>query len=162
MLLRSNDEIRSSSAELTERLGQKFPKSQQTTKIEPVRDEAPRFVMELEDFVPCLKKTFNGSGGGQFPGVGEAFLRLFSLLIDGEFPAWVHPYLCTQRLLALGEKERPVCVGEWAMRTASTLCSQTVSRKEDEDFFSSCTRQTKSKSFNLVIRSVESLKSFLF
>ena len=65
MMLRSNDEIKSSSAELTDRLGQKFPKSQQATKMEPVRGEAPRFVMELEDFVPCLKRTFNGSGGGQ-------------------------------------------------------------------------------------------------
>ena len=147
-LLRSNEEIRRSSSELTERLGQKFPQGQQMTEMEPVRRQSPRFVMELEDFVPCLKKTFNGSGGGQsgltdqhikavidFPGVGEAFLRLFSLLIDGEFPVWAHPYLCTQRLLALGEKERPVCVGEWAMRTASKLCNQTVSRKEDEDFF---------------------------
>ena len=34
MQLRSNDEIRTASAKLTERLGQKFPKSQQATKME--------------------------------------------------------------------------------------------------------------------------------
>ena len=105
-------------------------------------DDDRRFICSEEDFTQLLKRTFNGSAGGMtalmgdhikavlhMEGVAGALLSLFTLLIDGEFPVWTHPYLCTQRLLALGVKCRPVCVGEWTMRTASKMAEAMVQRR---------------------------------
>ena len=105
-------------------------------------------MVEFGDFIKDLKSTFNGSCGGpggltgehfkciiEVPGVVEALFRVFKLLIDGAFPAWSHPYICNQNLLALGEKERPVCIGGWLMRTASKLCDRTVDASESQEFF---------------------------
>ena len=70
-----------------------------------------------------------------YPRVQTALLKLFTLLINGEFPSWTHPYLCTQRVFALGDKARPVCVGEWTTRTASKLCESRVQEQESIDYF---------------------------
>ena len=70
-----------------------------------------------------------------YPRVQAALVRLFTLLINGEFPLWTHPYLCTQRVFALGEKARPVCVGEWLIRTASKLCESRIKEEESKEYF---------------------------
>jgi hypothetical protein len=41
----------------------------------------------------------------------------------------------SQKLIALGEKARPVCMGEWLMRTASSIVNKTVDRKTDQSYF---------------------------
>ena len=71
----------------------------------------------------------------KYPRVQAALRWLFTLLINGKFPIWTHPYLCTQRLFALGEKARPVCVGEWLVRTASMLCESRVREKDSKSYF---------------------------
>jgi len=104
--------------------------------------------MSVEDFVIILKKTFNGSAGGPTGSMGEHFrdilhdtavqlalLRLFTLLINGSFPRWTHPYLCAHKLIALGVKARPVCVGEWLVRTASRLAESKVPTQASVDYF---------------------------
>ena len=104
--------------------------------------------MSIDDFVITLKKTFNGSAGGPTGSMGEHFrdilhhtavpmalLRLFTLLINGRFPRWTHPYLCTHKLIALGAKARPVCVGEWLVRTASRLAESKVSTQASVEYF---------------------------
>ena len=106
------------------------------------------FVMDEATFVVTLKATFNGAAGGQsglmgehvrdvlhYPRVQTALLQMFTLLINGNFPQWTHPYVCTQRLFALGDKARPVCVGEWMARTASRLCESRVEAKKSSDYF---------------------------
>jgi hypothetical protein len=65
----------------------------------------------------------------------EALYRVHKLLIDGLFPVWAHPYIVSQRLFALGEKVRPVCVGEFLMRSASAFVNKTVSPEKDKRFF---------------------------
>ena len=113
----------------------------------PLHDD-DLFVMDVETFVVTLKATFNGAAGGQsglmgehvrdvlhYPRVQAALLQMFTLLINGKFPLWTHPYVCTQRLFALGAKARPVCVGEWMTRTASKLCESRVEAKKSSDFF---------------------------
>jgi hypothetical protein len=98
--------------------------------------------------IDIIKKSFTGAGGGpsaftgehvkdvlEYQGVAPALLRLFTRLIDGDFPAWAHPYICTQRLTSLGVKERPVCVAEWLDSIASKLCEATVTEEADRAFF---------------------------
>jgi len=149
MILRSNEVVAEPSPELAERLQMKFPKPRRPlSDLSAAPDSAPQFIQEEVDFLKAIKETFNGSSGGgtglagdhikavlNFPGVVNALHRLFTLLIDGKFPSWSHPYVCTQRLLSLGEKERPVCIGEWLMCTASKLVEKTVPHSETEDFF---------------------------
>ena len=118
----------------------KFPIPRGDIKtLEPPLETDERFMMDMEAFVAALKTSFNGAAGGpsglmgdhvrdvlHYPRVQTALLKLFTLLINGEFPSWTHPYLCTQRDFALGDKARPVCVGEWTTRTASKLCESRV------------------------------------
>ena len=132
-----------------ERQRAKFPPPRQSIKLlDPVPDSAPTLVLELQDFVKLVRATCNGSAGGQSGLTSNhisplleradcmtALLRVFKLLIDGRFPAWMHPYVVQQKLIALGEKERPVCMGEWLMRTASSICNKTVDRETDQAFF---------------------------
>ena len=149
MLLRSNEVVAEPSAELAARLQLKFPKPRRPlSDLSAAPDGAAQFIQEEADFLRAIKATFNGSSGGatglagdhikevlNFPGVVKALHRLLTLLIDGKFPSWSHPYICTQRLLSLGEKERPVCIGEWLMCTASKLVEKTVPHSETENFF---------------------------
>ena len=73
---------------------------------DPPQQDDDIFVMSVEEFVIILKKTFNGSAGGPTGSMGEHFrdilhetavpmalLRLFTLLINGRFPRWTHPYI---------------------------------------------------------------------
>jgi hypothetical protein len=147
--LRSDDVMRHLEGEELLAFRAKFPPPRgDITKLEPPLDDDPLFVMDMDDFIETLKASFNGSAGGpsglmgdhvrdilHYPRVQSALLRLFTLLIDGEFPLWTHPYICTQRVFALGEKARPVCVGEWMARTASKLCESRVGAKDSKDYF---------------------------
>ena len=127
----------------------KFPTPRaDIAELERPLQEDDLFVMDVDTFVVTLKSTFNGAAGVQsglmgehvrnvlhYPRVQVALLQMFTLLINGDFPQWTHPYVCTQRLFALGDKARPVCVGEWMTRTASKLCESRVGAKKSSDFF---------------------------
>ena len=148
-LLRTNDELAPPSHELADRLREKFPSPRtHISGLNPVSPDAPRWMPDAKQFADLMKKTFNGASGGptgitgdhikevfHFPGVRKELHRMFLLLINGEFPLWMHPYICSQSLIALGEKERPVCIAEWTMRTASQLCEAKVSQEDTKDFF---------------------------
>ena len=50
-------------------------------------------------------------------------------------PRWAHPYFVTQRLIGLGEKERPVCIGEYVVRSCSAFVNKAVSAQKDREYF---------------------------
>ena len=60
---------------------------------------------------------------------------MHKILIDGLMPRWAHPYFVTQRLIGLGEKERPVCIGEYVVRSCSAFVNKAVSAQKDRVFF---------------------------
>ena len=118
------------------------------SELTPPKDSDDLFVMGPHDFVVALKSTFNGASGGPSGFMGEhirdilhnldvqmSLLRFFTLLINGRFPKWTHPYLCSHKLFALGGKARPVCVGEWIIRTASKLAESRVPEGQSIDYF---------------------------
>jgi len=147
-VLRSTDAVQVPSDELTARLQAKFPPPRtHINRLNPVGDRAPRFMMEISVFAEALKKRMNGSSGGQSGLTSEhikpllvredvmtAFYRVHRLLIDGEFPDWAHPYIFSQRLLGLGVKERPVCIGEFIARSCAALVNNTC-EAQDKAFF---------------------------
>jgi hypothetical protein len=149
VLLRSDDQVVEATPEVQARVAAKFPASRQPIAgLNPVQDDTPRFLMTCEDFIKSIKKFNNGAAGGgtgltgqhiasviEYPDVASALLRVLTLLIDGAFPSWAHPYICTQRLIALGTKERPVCISEWLMRTASRLTDRVIPAAETTNFF---------------------------
>lgn len=148
-ILRSDEEIQEATVDVVAHLRSKFPAPRTSLDQMPqVQDEDPRYVTELEDFEMVMKATFNGASGGPtglmgdhikavlgLCGVLPQLHRLFTLLIDGQFPAWAQPYVCMQNVLALGDKRRPVCMSEWLMRTASKLTEHTVSTEHTKDYF---------------------------
>ena len=85
-------------------------------------------------------------------GVAKALHRLFTLLIDGHFPAWSHPFVCASRLIALGDKMRPICMSEWLMRTASKLCERTVPATTTTEFFFTEGKRYKVLQFGTAIK----------
>ena len=150
MRLRSDQEVKQMTPEVVAHLRAKFPVSSKTpiTNIHATTDDDPNYITELNDFVEEMKSSFNGACGGPsslmgdhikavlgLSGVARALHRVFSLLINGRFPAWSHPFVCASRLIALGEKMRPICMSEWLMRTASKLCERTVPSLLTTEFF---------------------------
>ena len=53
--------------------------------------------------------------------------RVVTLIANGQLPPWMHPYLAGFCGLALGEKARPICVGEWL----TSIC--VLSRLDTDD-----------------------------
>jgi hypothetical protein len=148
-LLRSTEDILEPSFDLTERLQGKFPSPRSAISgLNPLPANAPRFMMEEEDFVKLLRGVLSGAAGGasglrgdhikpllDLPDVARALHRLFAHVIDADFPDWAHPYISQQVAIALGAKERPICMGEFISRTASAMVNRTVSQDTDRSFF---------------------------
>ena len=134
-MLRGNDSVAPVNTETMEKVQEKFPVPKKDAEpLNPVPDDAPTFVIDLGDFIPLFRSAINGGAGGRTgltgehfkplltrPDVMTALLRVVTLLIDGAFPRWTQPYLSVHRLLALGEKCRPVGVVEFIVRLANCV-----------------------------------------
>ena len=148
-LLRSTDECQQVSQELADKMQVKFPKRREHSKvITPVSPDSELYITELGDFIKDVKESINGSVGGRSGLRGDhlkplvsnievmgALLRVMTLLIDGKFPRWAHPYLFSRRLLALGAKARPICISEWVVRLAGFLVNRSVGEEQANAFF---------------------------
>ena len=151
-LVRSDEGINKPSEASTATLRGKFPAPRTPINLlDDVPDNAPHFIVDEEEegaFADMLSGVLKATAGGRSGLQGEhikplllnggalmALQRVITHLLDGDFPAWAHPYLVTSRLVSLGAKERPVCVGEWVVRACSALCNRTVSEQEDRAFF---------------------------
>ena len=148
-VLRSNDVVNKATEETANFLQTKFPSPRTNVFcLNPVAQHAPRFMMELEGFVAGLRAQINGSAGGRSGLTGEHFkplldredvmealLRVHRLIINGELPKWAHPYIVSQRLMSLGAKQRPICMGEFIARSCAAFVNATVSAGKDETFF---------------------------
>jgi hypothetical protein len=148
-VLRSDEEMRVLGGDEKKAFLNLFPSPRTPiSELTPPKDSDDLFVMGPHDFVVALKSTFNGASGGPSGFMGEhirdilhnldvqmSLLRFFTLLINGRFPKWTHPYLCSHKLFALGGKARPVCVGEWIIRTASKLAESRVPEGQSIDYF---------------------------
>jgi hypothetical protein len=148
-LLRSTDSVAPPSAGLSERLQVKFPRARSAlSDLTPPPADAPMCTLEAEAFVQSVKRSINGASGGRSALTGDhvrplldnsdamrELQRVVTLLINGRFPGWAHPYFFSMRLIALGVKERPVCIGEWITRLASAIVNRSVSAKDAEDYF---------------------------
>ena len=135
--------------EVIEKVKKKFPKAKtDIAELNPPPESAPYLHIESEEFADLLKKTINGSAAGRSglkgdhlkpildrPEVTDALLRVLTLLIDGQLPKSAHPYIGTQVLLALGEKARPVCIGEYLTRAAGKLVEMTIDEHKSKNFF---------------------------
>ena len=165
--LRSDEEVHHPSAEVVAHLRSKFPSTSKSpiTDIQPITDDDPNYIITVDDFSSELKKTFNGACGGPsslmgdhikavigLSGVARALHRLFTLLINGQFPDWSHPFVCASRLIALGDKMRPICMSEWLMRTASKLCERTVPTTTTTNFFFTEGRRYKVLQFGTSVK----------
>ena len=104
--------------------------------------------MEEIDFAKLLRVSLSGASGGasglrgdhikpllDLPDVTRALHRMFTHVIDADLPDWAHPYIAQQVAIALGEKERPICMGEFISRTASAIVNKTVPHTTDTNFF---------------------------
>jgi hypothetical protein len=148
-VLRRTDEMQPETAASASRLLLKFPEAAEPISgLNKPPQNAPRLIMDLKVFIKKMTKITNSSAGGRTglrgthikpllynESVMSELLRVLTLLINGEFPSWTHPYLVSQRLIALGEKDRPICIGEWLVRTASTLTARTVTKEAAVEAF---------------------------
>ena len=141
-ILRSDDAILPQNLETFERFRSKFPKqTREGENITEITEQTPFVVLDPEEFEKC--KSINGSSGGvsgltadqmqpilQSGKALHALSRVVTLIANGQLPPWMHPYLAGFRGLALGEKARPFCVGEWLLRLTS-IC--VLSRLDTDD-----------------------------
>ena len=148
-LLRSTEECLPVTQDLADKMQAKFPKRRERQKvISPVTPESELYISEIGDFIKEVKEAINGSVGGRSGLRGdhlkplvsnlevmEALMRVMTLLINGSFPRWAHPYLFSRRLLALGAKARPICISEWVVRLAGFLVNRTVNEDQANAFF---------------------------
>ena len=148
-MLRSTEIFVDPTPEVSARLAQKFPAARTNIdNLDPLPAGAPHFLVEEEDFAKALRKVLTGSAGGatglrgdhlkpllDFPDAVCALHRMFTHIIDARLPDWAQPYIAQQMAVALGEKERPICMGELIARTASSLVDKTVPEESDRKYF---------------------------
>jgi hypothetical protein len=132
-ILRSDDAILPQTLETFEKFRAKFPRQTgDVEKIAEVTDQTPFVALDIDEFEKCVKKSINGSSGGitgltsdqmkpilQSGKAMHALSRVVTLIANGQLPPWMHPYLAGFRGISLGEKARPICVGEWLLRLTS-------------------------------------------
>jgi hypothetical protein len=147
--LRNNDSFCEPSPDVVARLQAKFPapRSDIADLIPPPAD-APLLTLEINDFPATLRKTINGAAGGRSGLTGEhlkvlleeqapmdALYRVTMLLANGRLPQWCQPYFSVQKLVALGEKARPICMAEFIVRAVGKIVDKTVNPKLSRKFF---------------------------
>ena len=149
MIIKGDEKVKEPTAELAARIQQSsFPPPPTPLSDMPNPENAPRFVVSEEDFAILFRKTINGSCGGSsgltsqhmspllnFPSAMSQLQRLLTLLIDGDFPLWMHPYIVNFKLVVLGEAERPICIGEWLYRCAGMMVLRTILPSDFVDYF---------------------------
>lgn len=150
-LLREDGKIATPTAELADRMKAIFPAtSTPLSRMDPPPEDAPRFIQSDGDFTELVRKTINASCGGRsgltaahikplldYPDTMSQMNRVFTLLIDGDLPTWMHPYIVTFNLVVIVQKgkERPVCIGEWLYRCAGVAALKTILPESLVSFF---------------------------
>ena len=78
-LLRGTDSIAPTSTEMIAKLKEKFPSPKKGSEsLNPVPENAPRFVLDLEDFIPLFRSAINSGPGGRTGLTGEHFTPLLT------------------------------------------------------------------------------------
>ncbi|MFN9804332.1 MAG: reverse transcriptase domain-containing protein [Bacteroidota bacterium] len=148
-ILSSDDVILPQNQETFERFRLKFPRQTgEVERIAEVTDQTPFVVLDFEEFGKCVKKSINGSSGGISGLTSDqmkpilhsekalhAIYRVVLLIANGQLPPWMHPYLAGFRGLALGEKARPICIGEWILRLTSICVLSRIDKEDVEGLF---------------------------
>ena len=96
---------------------------------------------DMAEFTTFLRRTANGSSGITGDHLAPAFdepaivndiYTVIEALANVQFPAWTWPYLNATRLLGIpeGSKIRPLGIGDYLLRTASTARVRTLTHTD--------------------------------
>jgi hypothetical protein len=125
----------------------KFPAAAPPEDLPMIPDApvTPWAMADMAEFTAFLRKTANGSSGGMTgitgdhlapafdePAIVNDIYTVIEALANVQFPDWTWPYLNPTRLLGIAEgpKVRPLGIGDYLLRTASTARVRTLTHAD--------------------------------